>query len=400
MSSQRKTPRPSSIRTLRSGPGLLSIAFVTAVLANGPLEAQVRFTEDFENGLDRWLLQGEHAITILETADSSHRRVLKLEPDGGVRALIRGSDEWGGVRVDGEVFFPDDGHNYLGFIYNYTANDTRSDYGNIYIKGNGNYLRVNPWRDGNVSRLLYEEYRTPLEGKAAVTIGQWQRFRAEVIGNTCHFYVGEATVIPQLTFGVLELDKGLIGFEPRVVGAPVWIDNLTVTSIEDFSYDGSPIPAPAYEPAQLLTRWEVIGPLARPDRSIERGLTPDVRAQWRPFSTDARGAVITGRVTEWNGGRSIAYFRTIVDSPEARDAIVHFSTADELRLWVNGRFNGFVYRNGYLHDNWNAWFDFWKNPEHTGRRVPVRLTRGQNTIVVGVSNGQFASGGFYARLEP
>lgn len=147
--------------------------------------------------------------------------------------------------MDGEVFFPDDGHNYLGFIYNYTTNDTRSDYGNIYIKGNGNYLRVNPWRDGNVSRLLYEEYRTPLEGKAAVTIGQWQRFRAEVIGNTCHFYVGEATVIPQLTFGVLELDEGLIGFEPRVVGAPVWIDNLTVTSIEDFSYDGSPIPARA-----------------------------------------------------------------------------------------------------------------------------------------------------------
>ena len=43
----------------------------------------------------------------------------------------------------------------------------------------------------------------------------------------------------------IKLELGLIGFEPRVVGAPVWIDNLTVTSIEDFSYDGSPTSEPS-----------------------------------------------------------------------------------------------------------------------------------------------------------
>ena len=51
-------------------------------------------------------------------------------------------------------------------------------------------------------------------------------------------------------------------------------------------------------------------------------------------------------------------------------------------------------------NDWNAWYDFWKNPEHEGRKVGIELRAGANHIVLRVRNGEFASGGFFARLEP
>jgi hypothetical protein len=81
--------------------------------------------------------------------------------------------------------------------------------------------------------------------------------------------------------------------------------------------------------------------------------------------------------------------------------VLHVSTTDELALWVNGDFYGFVYRDGYVSsdNDWNAWWDFWRNPDHAGRRVPIELRKGENRIVVRARNGQFASGGFFARID-
>jgi hypothetical protein len=77
------------------------------------------------------------------------------------------------------------------------------------------------------------------------------------------------------------------------------------------------------------------------------------------------------------------------------------STLDEIALWVNGRFEGFIYRDGYIDErnDWNAWHDFWRDPAHACRRVPIRLRRGDNVLMVRVRNGDFASGGFFARVE-
>jgi hypothetical protein len=44
------------------------------------------------------------------------------------------------------------------------------------------------------------------------------------------------------------------------VGGDVWVDNVTATEIDRFSYGGPPVPAPAYDPDALATRWEVVGP--------------------------------------------------------------------------------------------------------------------------------------------
>ncbi len=367
------------------------------------------FEEDFEHDLSRWQLFEEQAFQLVDAGDETHGKVLELSPAGLAYALIKGSDQWGAVRIEGEFRFPTERSAYLGLVYNFGATAERTDFGSIYLKGDGSYLRVNPWRDGNASRLLYEEYRTNITGDDAVKTGQWHKFRVEVKGPVVHFYVGDVDT-PKLIFPHYEREGGLIGFKPRIAGTPVWLDNIRAQSISDFSYDGPPIPAPPSYKDKMVAEWEAIGPLAGASTAIERSthakkIVADEKygqLQWRPFETDGRGAVITGRLTHYLGEESIGYFRTLIHADEDKDVILHFSTVDELSLFVNGKFHSFVYRQGYVSGPgypWNAWYDFTENPEHAGDRTRIALKKGTNQIMVRVRNGQFASGGFFAAVE-
>jgi hypothetical protein len=240
--------------------------------------------------------------------------------------------------------------------------------------------------------LLYEEYRTPLSGDAAIRIGKWQRFKMEVVGREAHFYVGPSTT-PQLTFPLFEFDSGEVGLQPRSVGGDVWVDNVSVSSIDRFSYAGPPQPSGLqYDPEALLTDWEVAGPMAGTDDALARHPEsfPDT---WRAFDADARGAVITARIIDYHGPDAVAYFRARVVTDESGSAILNISTIDDLALWVNGHFQWFIPRSDY------AWFDFWRNPAHDGQHIPVQLVSGSNDIIVRVRGGVYASGGFYAWLE-
>jgi hypothetical protein len=378
----------------------LALPALALALATTSLAAQERFTDDFEHDLSAWRLEGAQAIRLVDSGNERHGQVLELEPDGLVYAVIEGSETWGPVRIEADFLFPDDRNNYLGLVYNLRENGGRVDFGSLYIKGNGSYVRANPWRDGNASRLLYEEYKTPLTGSAAVEIGQWQHLRAEIDGNECHFYVGDSTT-PQITFDLFEGTSGEVGFKARIVGFPVWLDNIRVESIDGLSYQGPPIPKIEYAPEGLLTEWEVHGPLTGPNLQLERAEPAAEALDWRPFPTDRRGAVISGRVTEYSGGRSVAYFRTTVSSDTNREAVIHISNTEELALFLNGQFWSFVYRDGYIspRNDWNAWFDFSSNPDHGGRRIPIQLQAGENEILLRSRTGQFAAGGFFARIE-
>jgi len=384
---------------------LVYILFILTI----PLTAQIRLSDNFEGDLSRWILIGDKSIKIINSNDPIHRHVMELKPNGAVYALIKDSNKWGGIRITGELLFPDNQHNYFGLIYNYQNHGSRFDFGSIYVKGNGSYIRVNPHRDGNVSRLMYEEFKTSLTGNHKIIIKKWHKFKAEIIGPVCHFYVGDMS-IPKVTFDLYEHTGGLVGFKPRVAGYPVWIDNIKVVSIKRFSYNGPNIPHFVYEPDALITRWEFIGPLHNPVNEIEQVSDPfksEIRTRskiysWKPFSTDPRGAVITGKITEYLGNRPVAYFRTLLESKIERSVVLHFSTLDEIGLWVNGWFSGYVYRNSYGPQgsrDWNAWFDFWKNPRHEGRKLPIKLKPGKNQVIIRVRNGQYASGGFFLHLE-
>jgi hypothetical protein len=376
---------------------LLSVLTAAAALVGivvAPLPASqpdVLFADDFESGLSRWQVLGDGGISLRSTNDPVHRTVLALDPNGDdVAALIRGSEAWGGVRVEGEMLFPGSDNNYLGLLYHHTVRGARRDFGLVYVKGNGSYLQLNPHRDLNVSRLIYPEFHVPLDGAAAVNAGVWQRFAFEVSGRTAHVYVGQ-TATPQLTFADLELERGAVGVQPRSVGGAVWVDNIRVVKIDRLSYDGPPRPDTRYTPAELLTDWRVAGPFEGTDDRIARDPAA-ASVRWAPFSTDWRGAVVTARVVDFHGPRRVAYFRTSITRQDTGPAQLQVSSADDLAVWVNGRFRGFYARQSA------AWFDFHRNPDHAGRGVPIELVRGANEIVLRVIGGVYASGGFFARL--
>ena len=371
---------------------LVSIAIVRDDRSSASAAARQAtvFTDDFESGLSRWDITGDRFVGTRLTDDEAHGRVMQLDAGGDVLALIKESQTWGAVRLEGEVLFPTAEDNYLGVAYNHQRRGHRHDFGLIYIKGNDSYLQVNPHRDFNVSRLIYPEGRATLAGDARIIPGEWQRFAVEVVGQECHFYVGNMQ-IPQLTFSALELSSGALGLQPRSVGGSVWVDNVKVNRISKFSYNDAPRPAIAYSADGLLTAWQVIGPLERTDDVVAEH--PAATEQWQRFATDARGAVVTGRVVDYHGPRTVAYFKTAPNVAIGGDAILHLSTADDLAVWVNGRFHWFVPRGNA------AWFDFSTNPQHRGQRIPLTLQSGHNDIVIRVRGGVYATGGFFARLE-
>lgn len=358
------------------------------------------FFDDFESGPAAWEISDPEAIRILRTDDQAHGNVLLLSPAHAMLyALIRGSEEWGAYRIEGDVLFPADLHNYLGFVYNYAQRDGRVDLGSIYIKGNGSYIRVNPRRDWNPSRMLYEEYRTPLTGRDTIRIGEWQRFAAEVVGSVCHFYVGDMTV-PKVTFDFYEHEGGSVGFKPRVVGGSTWLDNISVEAIDRLSYDGPRQPPGIdYRPDLLVTDWKVMGPITGAHVNLEQASDPasvDVVEDgalhgWRDFAVDPRGAVVSGRVADFVGDRTVAYFLASIDVPEGKAARFELSSIDHLAVWLNGKFEGYAYRDRL------AWHDFGRNAEHppTGE---LPLEEGLNRVLIRVRGGVYASGGFFARV--
>lgn len=349
----------------------------------------VLFADDFSRDLTRWEMFGDAAVRIRESGDPARGAVLELVPNGDVLALMKGSDAWRGVRVEGRMLFPSAIDNYLGLVYNAVHRAGRWDFGLVYVKGNNGYLQLNPHRDFNVSRTLYPEFRVPLSGDAAVETGQWQTFAFEVVGTAMHVYIGPSRV-PQLTYAAYERASGLLGLQPRSVGGPVWVDDVTVRAIDRLSYDGAARPSSIASLEGLLTSWRLAGPFERTDDRIAQ--RPAAFGSWAAVATDARGAVVTGRDVDAHGPRTVAYYRATIPSPSARQAELAFGTVDDLAIWINGHFEGFVPRQD------NAWFDVHVNPAHAGRRVPISLREGINDVVVRVRGGVYASGGFFSRL--
>jgi hypothetical protein len=366
-----------------------------------PMRGPVLFTDSFEGDLSKWIVHGPGAVSIVDSGDPSHGGVLQLTPAGeGVLALMEGSETWRGYRIEGEFLFPERVHNYLGLVYNFTDQGGRVDFGSVYLKGNGSYIRANPRWDWNPGRALYEELRTPVSGADSVIIGEWGRFAAEVLGNVCHFYVGDLT-IPKITFELPDLDSGPAGLKPRVVGGSVWVDNLRVAGLEGFTYTGPPLPRNLdYRPDLLLTEWKVLGPLSRTLEALESAAPPyeevpmpgEGENLWRSFEVDLRGAVLTGTVVDYLGPNTVAYFRTDLTVPEGVEARLEFSSVDDMALWRDGVFQGYRYAGDL------AWHDFGRNPEHPASGRALILHPGMNHILLRVRGGRYASGGFFARI--
>ncbi len=385
--------------------GLLMFYIIFIVCSRYPDDIQnISFFDDFEKGLNKWTVTNPAKIKIIDSGNLSHNNVMALFPGGSnIFALIRNSDNWTNYKIEGDLLFPENSHNYLGFMYNYNISGTRDDYGCIYIKGNSSYIRVNPHRDAQVSRTIYEEYRTQLSGRSAIIIGEWKHFKAEIIEQVCHFYV-EDMETPKITFNYFEYSSGAVGFEPRVYGSECWIDNISVESIGAFAYKGGILPSNInYNPEQFLTEWDVIGPFRQSVKNIENdwSLSEEVfesgntQYRWKSFKADGRGCVVTGKTLEFGSRKKLAYYHTKINSDTDKRVRLIFSTTDALTIWMNGKFNG------ELQPTYFAWYDFLDNPDHKGGEIYVELKKGINHLMILVEGvGQKYTGdGFFAHVD-
>ncbi|MCP5054614.1 MAG: hypothetical protein GY940_46030 [bacterium] len=387
-------------------------------------EGGILFTDDFENGDSKWYFTNANKINVRDSGDSGHGKVLVLQSGGpAVYALLKGSDQWKNIRIEGEMLFPGHRHHYLGLMYNYNVKETRSDFGCVYIYGprgvaidklgtyrryrglpavdySGNVVMVNPHRDGNASRFLYSEYWTLLPQEDAIKPGTWHRFKAEIMGTVCHFYVDDMET-PRVTSEFLEFSSGSVGLKPRYTGGESWVDNVKVTSIETFSYTGPPLPEGRnYKPGELVTQWHVAGPLAqRIDDIDSNGFQPDKTynhqgktVKWEPFNADPRGCVVSGRVVDKYSGKRFAYFHSEISSESDKEVAISFNTSNPLELWVNGT------RAGNVRPSFTVWYDFWENPDHKGPSLKATLKAGKNDIMILVKGGRYGGDGFFVRI--
>ena len=363
------------------------------------LVASLLFGDAFETSRPEWITSDPSFVFLVESGDVEHGRVLQLTPAAGlplavlrrlfsrppgepVFALIAGSEAWGPVRIEGQVYFPEDGDSYLGFIYGYDDSGGRADFGSVYVidKADERYVRVNPHYDWNPARALYEELRV---GLAKPAERGWLEFAAEVVGSSCHFYVGDLAT-PVVTFEGYRGNGGRIGFNPRVVGAPVWLDNVRVRSIDRHTYTGPPRPQrPSLHPDGFLMDWEASGPFAEPQTEA---------SGWRPFSADGRGAVVSAKLAEFFGERRIVYFRIHValDTPQR----LEFASAVRLVVRVNGTKVQLEGPNvGPLDFRRVAWFDFREGPQ-----AWIELPPGDHEVTVEIKS-DYSGVGFFARLR-
>lgn len=384
----------------------------------------IYFEDDFEKGLAKWNLVNADKIKIVNTNDPEHGKALCLYTGGeAVYALIKNSDDWTNIEVQAEVYFPWYTCSYLGLIYHYNVRETRSDFGSIFILGPfgedlepyfknyrkhmewppdhfmGNILWVNPHRDRNASRSLYPEYWVTLTGdKDTVKPGQWGCIKAEIIGPACHFYVTDMK-IPKITYDFFEFSSGRVGFKPRFSGAEVWIDNIKVKSIKEFTYKGPILPAGiTYKLENLITNWKIIGPFRQRIKEIEdQGYQPDKSYtfqnrvyKWEPFTADPRGCMLVGKINDRLNYRIFTYLHTEIHSPEQQEISLDFSSKNALEIWVNKQ------KTGTIKGQFVAWYDFWENPQHKGESLRTVLKPGKNSVMVLVGGGRYAGDGFYA----
>jgi hypothetical protein len=381
-------------------------AFVLATLVvPRALSAQPIFSEDFEAGLDAWRLDPPEQFEILTDPGTSNR-VLQLAPNRGgfAHALIAASTDWRNLRFEGRFLFPTEGDGYLGFLYNYQETADHMDFGCLYVKSNGSYVRVSPHHDGNPSWRLYEELRFDLEGERRIQPRTWYPFRLDVRGNQAKLYIGELRQ-PVVTFDLFPHDWGAIGLEARPGGGePVWVDDLRVSTLEPLAPLRGKVPGEAVKASIKSARtspsaltWEILTPLAvGATEDLDVAAKPELlEDRWRPIHPDPRGALITGFATQYRSGdQTIAYLRTSFEVAEERDAPTWraVSSANRLDVYFNGYYRGTVAPERFI------WPDFVSSPDHPGARIPIAPTAGRNELVIRVHGDRFAGGGFYAAV--
>lgn len=356
-----------------------------------PVSAQTLiFSDDFESDIRQWVsLSPESAEVVGEPR--SVNRVLQLtpKPKGFSHVLVKGSGQYKNVRMEGRFLFPTEGDGYLGFIYNYQKSDKRTDFGCLYVKSNGSYIRMSPHYDGNPSWRLYEELKVSLDGARRIQTGVWYQFRLDVISHYATLYIDDMST-PIAEFDLFPGTEGALGLEARPGrGEPVWVDDVHVYELP-LSID---VPQERDALASTLTEWKAYSGAV--DMTSTVTSAPEFQnTEWYGISPDRRGAVITGKLTQFTtGDDNIVYLsaKFNVDDPPAPGWLA-LSSANQLDVWLNGTYRGSVAPDSYI------WADHATSAIHPGARLPVEPIAGENEVLIRVHGDKFAAGGFFAQF--
>jgi hypothetical protein len=368
------------------------------ILINVPIAnaTDVAKNEDFENGISRWEIESNELINII-TEPNTNNQLLQLKPKGKRGAfshtIFKPSKDWNNYRVEGRFLFPTDGDGYLGFIYNYQKTDDRTDFGTIYIKSNGSYLRASPHYDGNPSWRLYEERRQNLNGEDKIQIGKWHQFRLDVIENSASLTI-DNKAIADMEFELFHHIKGSFGLEARPgTGEPVWVDDLHFSKLNDAN--PSTKDEVSIKPSSF--QWQVQGPFSESENDgINLPKLPEDK--WRSINPDKRGLINTGVLTQTRSGdKNLLYLRAKFNVTEQAlltqsPTWLAFSSANNLDVWFGRYYRGTVGSERF------ARIDFLTSPAHPGARLSIIPKVGENEIIIKVYGEKFAAGGFFAEL--
>ncbi len=359
--------------------------------------ADIVISDDFESGMGNWRpSESASAAVIEEPGESNH--VLELTPSGifplqGKRGLsyvlLQQAESLENVRMEGRFYFPTDGDGYLGFIYNHRSSPGRSDFGSIYVKSNGSYVRVSPHYDGNPSWRLYEDLRVDLDGQRRIRPGTWYPFRLDVRRQCALLYIQDF-VSPVVSFDQFPHGQGALGLEARPGnGDPVWVDDVRVSELAE---SGASCVELESEESRLYG-WQTLGPMEFQNAATLEFPDLDDR-QWSDLSPDSRGAIITALQTQTaSGNKKSTYVRVRFDaaaSPE--NSWLAISSVNRLDVWLNGFYRGTVAADRY------AWKTNNKATETQSARLPIAPRPGTNEVLIRVHGDRFAAGGFYADI--
>jgi hypothetical protein len=355
---------------------------------------EIEVKENFEGDLSNWTINSKNHVEIVKEAGKNNH-VLQLTPMNkrGARTdtLYKPSRSWKNISMTGRFLFPDEGDGYLGFIYHHREDKQRTDYGVLYVKSNGSYVRASPHYDGNPSWRLYEELRKDLSGQRKIRVGTWHQFKFEVVAGTASLFIDNMQR-SVLDFDMFNNEFGAIGFEARPGrGEKVWIDDL---QIQHANSPASSVNLKSISHDSTLT-WQVQGPFS--ESQNKRNNVPQLKEEdWRTIEPDKRGLINTGRLTQTDSGNSnILYLRTQFQILNESDkpSWIAFSSANNLDVWFRGFFRGTVGSERFV------WSDFLSNQNNPGARLSLIPKTGQNDIILTVYGDKFAAGGFFAALE-
>ncbi len=377
---------------------LLLLILTMAIKVEAVWGAELAFAEDFEQGLSRWEPLAEDAAQITVESGTGNS-VLQLQPRADdfshITAKMAPSNQ---VTLRGKFLFPSQGDGYLGFVYNYQRTAGRTDFGCIYVKSNGSYLRVSPHYDGNPSWRLHEDLRVDLVGDRAIQVGQWYPFKLKVMGQRAALFISDMDE-PLIEFAGLIPAQGVVGFEARPGrGEMVWIDDVVIETGPILSAQPGSASSPLAPPIEASPKqasslkWKAL-----PARAVDPGAADQLptlaEGSWTLVPVDQRGLVLTAMQTQYvSGDHHQLLLRTQFDAgKDPGRQWLAFSSANRIDVWLNGFYRGSVAPERFV------WADHVRNPEHAGTRLPMDPQPGLNELVLRVFGDRFAGGGFYAQ---